>query len=165
MELKVNGDILLAKYKVRRNGQDISPPSQRCSNFWKGFLLYQNSFAQSIRYHVGNGENIFFWHDIWVSNTPLAIQFLDLYRCARNRKAWVRDYLDTNGSHHLWCPIFRRNLSEAEEANLFNLFEILNVLVTNKEVQDIICQAPSSSDSFSVSSFSAPLIELCFIFL
>ena len=115
-------NILLAKYKVRRNGWDISHPSQRCSNFWKGICSTKDSFAQSIRYQVGNGENVSFWHDVWVGNNPLVIQFPDLYKCAKNRKARVRDYLDTNGSKQLWGPIFKRNLFETEEANLFNPF-------------------------------------------
>ena len=148
-------DILLAKYKVRRNGWDTSPSSQRCSNFLKGICSSEDSFTQSIRYKVGNGDNISFWHDIWVGNNPLAIQFPDLYRCARNHKAKVADYLITNGSQHLWGPIFSRNLFEAEEAHLFNLLEVLSGVDTNGEVQDIRVWAPSSNGSFSVSSSSA----------
>lgn len=39
---------------------------------------------QNIRFQVGSGNTIFFWHDVWVGNRPLAVQFPDLYRCQRS---------------------------------------------------------------------------------
>ena len=85
----------------------------------------------------------------------LAIQFPDLYRCARNCNASVRDYLDISPNLNLWSPIFRRNLSKAEEANLFNLFEILNGIEITSEGRDSRLWAPSRDSYFSVSSSSS----------
>eukprot|EP00268_Persea_americana_P068371 TRINITY_DN9519_c0_g1_i11.p1 TRINITY_DN9519_c0_g1~~TRINITY_DN9519_c0_g1_i11.p1 ORF type:complete len:140 (+),score=16.18 TRINITY_DN9519_c0_g1_i11:470-889(+) len=60
--------ILIAKYRVRRNGWDTSPPSQGCSTLWKGICSAKVDFDQSIRFDVGNGG-----HDVWVGDSPLAL--------------------------------------------------------------------------------------------
>ena len=70
--------ILIDKYKVRRNGWDISPPSQMCSTFQKGIYSIKDNFANSIRYRVGNREKISFWQDIWAADSPLAFAWLAL---------------------------------------------------------------------------------------
>ena len=127
------------------------------STFWKWICSPKDTFAQSICYRVGNGEKISFWHNAWVGVSSLADQYPDLYRCARNYKAWIRDYLDTNSNRNLLCPIFRKNLYEAEEAHLLSLLEVLNGIDIAGEGQDSRSWGPSKDGTFSVSSFFSTL--------
>ena len=59
-------------------------------------------FDSQIRYHAGFGEDIFFWQEVWVGYTSLAVLFPDLYRCARNPQAKVKDYMDRDADRILW---------------------------------------------------------------
>lgn len=111
--------ILIDKYKVRRNGWDMSPPSQMCCTFWKGICYIKDNFANSIRYQVCNREKISFWHDVLVVDSPLALHFPNLYRCAKNRNAKVRAYLDNRPNSGLWWPIFRRELIRGRRSSTF----------------------------------------------
>lgn len=43
-------DIVLAKYKVGRNGWDTKRASYRHSSLWKGIMSVKDSFAMNIRY-------------------------------------------------------------------------------------------------------------------
>jgi hypothetical protein len=51
------------------------------------------SFLRFIRYGVGDGSHISFWHDIWCRDRSLKEAFLELFRIARNKGAWVRDHM------------------------------------------------------------------------
>ena len=51
---------------------------------------------------------------------PLAKEFPDLFRCARNQLAKVKNYMDRHEDHITWGPIFRRNL-EDEASHLIRL--------------------------------------------
>lgn len=113
----------MSKYGVRRHGRDVSSPPHRCSCLWKDIVGIKGTFDSSIKYHVGSGQDIFFWHDLWVGDTPLSLHFPDLYRCARNQQAKVMDYMERDVDRTLWGPIFRRNLLESEEGSLMSLLD------------------------------------------
>ena len=75
------------------------------------YLMERDMLDQSICFRVGNGEIISFWHAVWVGESLLALQFPDLYRCARNCNAKVKDYLHNDPNSSQWWLIFRRNLN------------------------------------------------------
>jgi hypothetical protein len=37
------------------------------------------SFYRSVRYTVGNGLKIRFWHDLWCGDQPLKVTFSELF--------------------------------------------------------------------------------------
>ena len=120
--------IIQSKYGVRRDGWDVSRLSHRCSSLWRDIEGIKDTFASQIRYHVGSREDLFFWQDVCVGDIPLAVQFLDLYRCARNRQAKAKDFMESDADRILWgpTPIFRRDLIESEEDNLMSLLDKLS---------------------------------------
>lgn len=101
-------NVILEKYDVRREGWDVEGPSYCFSNLWKGVVSIKNAFAGSIKYWVGSSNKVLFWHDTWVGDRPLAVQFPNLYRCARDTKAKVSDYMERGSGQILSGPIFRK---------------------------------------------------------
>ncbi|XP_021986732.1 uncharacterized protein LOC110883232 [Helianthus annuus] len=59
----------------------------------KRFKVGGTSAPQMIRGIVGNGMDIKFWIDPWVSNTPLKVLFPNLFRLERNKWCSVADRL------------------------------------------------------------------------
>jgi hypothetical protein len=57
---------------------------------WKHIRRWE-LFFKFIKFEVGDGTQIRFWHDIWCGDQPLKESFLELFRIARNKKAWVSD--------------------------------------------------------------------------
>lgn len=90
--------IIVAKYGVKRDRWDVDGPLNRCLSIWKGITSVKDAFANSIRYRVGSGLKILFWHDKWVGDRPLVDWFPDLFKCARDPEAKVGDYME-RGSH------------------------------------------------------------------
>lgn len=50
----------MAKYKVRRNGCDISEPAYRFYGLWKGIVSIIAHFATQIQNRIGSDEKILF---------------------------------------------------------------------------------------------------------
>lgn len=86
--------IILAKYGLGRDGWDISGPSYRYSGSWKGLVSIKDAFEHCIKFWVGSGNYVLFGHDIWNGDRPLTTQFLDLFRCARDSRAKVKDHME-----------------------------------------------------------------------
>ena len=49
------------------------------------------NFSGSVRFEVGNGINIFFWHELWCRDVVLKGAFPDLYRISQSKVAYVVD--------------------------------------------------------------------------
>ena len=49
------------------------------SPFWKGLMRMKDFFFRSVKFFVGNGMTIRFWEDTSLGETPLAIQYPNLY--------------------------------------------------------------------------------------
>lgn len=85
----------------------------------------KDCFQANIRFRVGSGKKIFFFGQNWIGERPLAEMFLNLFNCARDRKANVASYLDKVGNQVQWGPILQRNLTE-EENQFMALLDILS---------------------------------------
>ena len=61
---------------------------------WKNIKRKQDSVSSLIRYNVGDGTKIHFWHELWNSKTTLKEQYPDILQITRERDAKVVDYLE-----------------------------------------------------------------------
>lgn len=89
--------LLIAKYAIARGGWDLKDPSLARSSFWKGIMSVKDNDMANINFRMGSGQKIYFWHSVWVGNTPLAMQFSNLFSCAKNREAKASEYMQKLG--------------------------------------------------------------------
>lgn len=81
---------------------------------------------ENIKYGVRLGDIIHFWLDRWVGDNTLAVQFLDLFRCAKENEGYILTHFEWLGNPIIWCPDFSRSLMEQEEAQFIRLLNLLN---------------------------------------
>jgi hypothetical protein len=85
--------VIDAKYNTRNPNiltcQDIHP-----SIFWKGVMCASRAVVVGYRWNIGNGRSIKFWEDIWFSNSPLAVQFWDIYFVSNQQTQTVSEIWD-----------------------------------------------------------------------
>ena len=127
--------------------------SSRQSGVWKGILSVLEPFIQSIRFHVGKGDRVRFWLDIWIGDSPLATQFLNLFHCAQNGRALANDYIKRLGGKAMWGPIFRGNLSEEEERRFCSPLTLIGGVYYPMDGRDSQVWSHSTYGPFSVASF------------
>jgi hypothetical protein len=44
-----------------------------------------------VRYEVGDGSKVLFWHDVWCGEVHLKTIFSDLFLIASSKDAWVEE--------------------------------------------------------------------------
>ena len=128
--------LILAKYRVRRNDWVISGPSYRLPGIWRGIIADKALFTGNIRYKIGSGEDVFFWLDVWLGVRPLAAEFSSLFRCASNQSTKAKDCMEKINDHTIWTPIFKRVLQEDEERELIRLLGVLDQVFVPEEGPD-----------------------------
>jgi hypothetical protein len=61
-----------------------------------------------VRFDIGDGSKVLFWHDVCCGELPLKILFMELYNIAYNKDAWVEENMEIpNGLIH-WNVLFIR---------------------------------------------------------
>ena len=65
------------------------------SPFWKGLMRVKSAFFNRTKFIIGNGANTRFWEDIWLGETPLALQYPSLYSIVQRRDAYVATVLQS----------------------------------------------------------------------
>jgi hypothetical protein len=65
-------------------------------------------FSKFIRFEVGDGTRIRFWHDVWCGDQPLKESFLVLFHIARKKEAWVSDHMQIMNEEAHWNVPFCR---------------------------------------------------------
>jgi hypothetical protein len=52
-----------------------------------------------VRYEIGNGSKVLFWHDVWCGEIPLKTLFPELFLIASGKDAWVEESMQSqNGT-------------------------------------------------------------------
>ena len=64
------------------------------SPFWKGLMKTKVAFFRRVKFRVGNGNNTRFWEDIWLGDTPLAVQYPSLYNIIQRKEDYVATILN-----------------------------------------------------------------------
>ena len=59
-----------------------------------------------IRYDIGGGTKVWFWHDLWQGKAPLKERYPNLCLIARDSEATVVDYAEIRSEQLSWMPVF-----------------------------------------------------------
>lgn len=89
---------------------------------------------QSLKSTVAPGENISFWRDLWVGESPLKDSFPNIYCLASDSQSSVANCYDFN--RRCWTPRLRRDLNDWEVGDFIRLLELLGNLNHRLEYQD-----------------------------
>lgn len=71
----------MIKYGVTRNGWDVSGLPYKLSSIWRGIISVKALFEAHVRFKIGTGEDVFFWHDVCVGEKPLEEEYATVFRC------------------------------------------------------------------------------------
>jgi hypothetical protein len=120
---------------------------------WKHIRRGWDMFAQNVRFEVGLGSKILFWHDTWCGNQPLKHAYPSLYRIARYKEAWVKDNFGWRNGVVEWNVIFIRSIQDWEMDIISTLFEMLYSCKISQGNADRLYWSPSKKGVFEVKSF------------
>jgi hypothetical protein len=110
-------------------------------------------FSRSLKYEVGDGSKIRFWHDLWCGYQPLNVNFSEIISIARCKEAWVADHMQFFNVN-LQCNIsFRRPLHGWEVDLVISFFDLLYSIKLRHDNEDKICWIPSKRRTVEVRSF------------
>ena len=81
----------------------------RDSQFWAGLMKVKGEFLSMGKFDLGDGSQVCFWEDLWISPRPLKSLFPALYNIVRRKSASERSVLSTTPLN----VAFRRSLMYA----------------------------------------------------
>lgn len=64
------------------------------SPFWKGFTWAISAAKVFYKWKFGNGRNISFWHDVWLGECSLKVQFWRLFSICNQQECYVAQVWD-----------------------------------------------------------------------
>ncbi|CAN6182020.1 unnamed protein product [Urochloa humidicola] len=77
------------------------------SQFWTGLMKVRDEFLNLGKFSLGDGSQIRFWEDTWITSLPLKVLYPSLYSIVRKRSATVQSVLFTTPLN----VAFRRSLT------------------------------------------------------
>jgi hypothetical protein len=117
------------------------------SQFWQGLLKVKDWYEQGTKWKVGNGNEIKFWHDVWLGDCSLKIRYPRLFHISRQQEWSVFDLREVN-----WNLDLRRRLGIEEIAEWNDLQESLELVDFLEGVNDEVLWALESSGKFTTKS-------------
>jgi hypothetical protein len=81
-----------------------------------------------VRYVIGNGSKVLFWHDVWCGEIPLKTLFPELFLIASGKDAWVEENMQRQNGTILWNILFSRPVHDWEVEVVSRFFEMLYAL-------------------------------------
>jgi hypothetical protein len=110
---------------------------------WKHVRRRWGVFSRFIRFEVGDGSHISFWHDVWCGDHSLKDTFPGLFHIAQRKEARVMDNLQvSNGVMH-WNVPFLRVVQDWEVEVVLASFGMLYSLKWRQGGEDCIWWIPS----------------------
>jgi len=126
---------------------------------WKCIRRGWDAFAAHVRYEVGDGSKVLFWHDVWCGEVPLKTLFLDLFLIASGKDAWVEESMQRQNVTILWNILYTRLVHDWEVEVVCRFFEMLYSLKVRSEGEDKMCCIPTRNKSFEVKSYYKVLLS------
>ena len=120
---------------------------------WKFIRRGWDNVAKFLRFEVGDGSHIRFWHDLWCGDKPLKLCYPALYTIARSPDAWVVDNLSVVGGVAHWNVLFTRYAQDWEVEMVMSFFDQLySTRVRHGEVDRVVWNL-SKRRNFEVKTF------------
>jgi hypothetical protein len=99
---------------------------------WKNIRKGWETFLGYIRFKVGDGTMISFWHDLWVGNMTLKATFSALFGIAAAKDASVANNLEFLGGSNQWNVSFAREAHDWEVDVFASFFQILDSVIVRR---------------------------------
>jgi hypothetical protein len=112
-----------------------------------------DSFAKHVRYEVGDGSSVLFWHDVWCVEQPLKVSFPKLFTIACGKDACMADNMQLQNGNIHWNIIFTKPVHDWEVEVVSGFFEFLYSQRVRHGGEDTICWIPSKKKTFEVKSY------------
>jgi hypothetical protein len=71
--------LLFAKEEVPKGQRFFSSSARGASQLWKDLLEAKSFCQRGMKYILGNGKKIRFWHEVWLEDCHLRIKYEKLY--------------------------------------------------------------------------------------
>jgi hypothetical protein len=126
---------------------------------WKHIRRGWENFRNFVRFEVGNGSNISFWHDWWCGDRSLKQCFPALFSIVRNKDAMVGDNLAVHNGVIQWNVLFTRQIQDWEMDMVLSFFDRLYSISARHGEGDRLVWNPSKKGLFEVRSFYEELIR------
>jgi hypothetical protein len=126
---------------------------------WKHIRREWEKFRNFVRFEVGNGANISFWHDRWCGDRSLKQCFPPLFSIVRNKDAMVADNLVVHNGVIQWNVLFMRQTQDWEMDLVLSFFDRLYSISARHGEGDRLVWNPSKKGLFEVRSFYKELIR------
>jgi hypothetical protein len=109
---------------------------------WKCIRRGWDAFPAHVRYEIGNGSKVLFWHDVWCGEILLKTLFSELFLIASGKDAWVEKNMQKQNDTILWNILFTRLVHDWEVEAVSRFFEMLYTLKVKSEGDDKMCWIP-----------------------
>jgi hypothetical protein len=121
--------------------------SRKGYRFWRSLLEVRSWYQMGRCININSGKQTWFWHDCWLGDCALKVNFPDLFQVVVHpdlevAKAWVDDQ---------WHLSFRRQLNGILGEQWRNLLELLDGIVLSNN-RDEVYWALERSKKYSTSS-------------
>jgi hypothetical protein len=118
------------------------------SPFWKGIIWVAPSIRTGFRWQVGNGENVFFWLDTWISDHSLATMFWDLFQICNEQSVTIAEVMVGNEIR----LTFHRCFNDTMMLRWYALCDLLSKISRSESLDKTIWRLEANG-SYSVKSF------------
>jgi exonuclease III len=137
-------DVLRKKYLKDKSFCQVK--CKGSSQFWQGLEKVKDWYERGLKWKIGNGKKIRFWHDVWLKDCPLKVSFPRLFKISRQQDWSVFDFKEVD-----WELDMRRRLGIEEVAEWNELQEALDLVCFSDE-EDKAVWALENSGNFSTKS-------------
>ena len=118
-----------------------------------------SSVATWAKQSPGDGSTIKFWTDFWCGSGPLKHTFPELFRLARNKEAYIGDYMVHRNGSIQWDLDFTHSVQDWELESVSTFLDLLYSTKVQGSGADTLLWSTSGKKDFSVSRYYRVLFQ------
>ena len=128
-------------------------------NPWISISFELPTFSLLTHCIVGDGQNTYFWEDLWLGGNILSLSFPRLYHSSTLKNLSISDFWMWSENSVSFSFGFCRNLTDRETAEVFSLLSLIESYSFRLRRKDIGIWHPSPSEGFSCESYFKSLLD------
>ncbi|MGV7988982.1 hypothetical protein PJP10_31935, partial [Mycobacterium kansasii] len=87
--------------------------------------------TRMIRFAVGKGDRIRFWHDTWIGDTPLKDKYPSIFQVVKRQNSFIADHYNLLGGRIVWNIPCRRYLQDQESDEFVEMLQFIQQAYPN----------------------------------